>query len=219
MKVASGVNIPMAQPAKATEERRRVERLALRLTATMRDGTKSRVKARVIDMSTNGCRIECSSSVEDDSWVWLSIAGLETQFSRVVWHCGEFIGLEFEKPLAEAVFERLLADQDQVPEGTINELRSIAAARIAWPGRPRIATSPFLPNCRASARWMRWSPASGAAVPKPRLSLNQDRPFRRPSSFPRSGFGRRRRPPRSARQACRAAVPRRTPRQAPLRAA
>ena len=116
----------MAQPAKAQEERRRVERLALRLTATMRDGTKSRVKARVIDMSTHGCRVECTSNVEDDSWVWLSIAGLETQFSRVVWHCGEFIGLEFEKPLAEAVFERLLADQEQLPEGTINELRSIA---------------------------------------------------------------------------------------------
>ena len=58
----------MAQPAKAQEERRRVERLALRLTATMRDGTKSRVKARVIDMSTHGCRVECTSNVGDDSW-------------------------------------------------------------------------------------------------------------------------------------------------------
>jgi len=92
----------------------------------MRDGTKSRVQARVIDMSTHGCRIECSSTVEDDSWVWLSIAGLETQFCRVVWHCGEFIGLEFEKPLADAVFDRLLTDQEKLPEGTINELRSIA---------------------------------------------------------------------------------------------
>jgi len=116
----------MAQPAKVQQERRRVERLALRLTATMRDGTKSRVQARVIDMSTHGCRIECSSTVEDDSWVWLSIAGLETQFCRVVWHCGEFIGLEFEKPLADAVFDRLLTDQEKLPEGTINELRSIA---------------------------------------------------------------------------------------------
>ena len=116
----------MAQPAQARDERRRVERLALRLTATLRDGTKSRVKARVIDMSTHGCRIECSSTVEDDSWVWLSIAGLETQFCRVVWHCGEFIGLEFEKPLAEAVFDRLLHDQGQLPEGAINDLRSIA---------------------------------------------------------------------------------------------
>ena len=92
----------------------------------MRDGTKSRVKVRVIDMSTHGCRIECTSTVEDDSWVWLSISGLENQFSRVVWHCQEFIGLQFEKPLSEPVFERLLQEQGQLPETTINELRSIA---------------------------------------------------------------------------------------------
>src|SRR3954454_13460498 len=124
----------MAQPAKVPEERRRVERLALRLTATMRDGTKSRVQARVIDMSTHGCRIECTSPVEDDSWVWLSIAGLEAQYCRVAWHCQEFIGLEFEKPLAEAVFEKLMADQARLPETTIKELRSIAS-RTHWLAR------------------------------------------------------------------------------------
>jgi PilZ domain len=117
----------MAQPAQSPPERRRVERLALRLTATMRDGTRSRVKVRVIDMSTHGCRIECSSTVEDDSWIWLSIAGLDTQFSRVVWHCQEFIGLQFEKPLSEAVFERLLTAQGQLPETAIKELRDIAS--------------------------------------------------------------------------------------------
>src|SRR2546430_12279554 len=117
----------MAQPVQSPPERRRVERLALRLTATMRDGTRSRVKVRVIDMSTRGCRIECSSSVDDDSWIWLSIAGLENQFSRVVWHCQEFIGLEFEKPLSDAVFERLLAEQGQLPETAIKELRDIAS--------------------------------------------------------------------------------------------
>ena len=123
----------MAQPAKV-EDRRKVERLALRLNATMRDGTKSRVRARVIDMSTNGCRIECTTQVEDDSWVWLSIAGLETQFCRVVWHCQEFIGLEFERPLSEAVFEKLLADQDRLPDTAIKELRGIAA-RTHWLAR------------------------------------------------------------------------------------
>jgi hypothetical protein len=116
----------MAQTAPKQPERRRVERTALRLSAMMRDGTKSRVKVRVIDMSTHGCRIECTTNVEDDSWVWLSIAGLENQFSRVVWHCQEFIGLQFEKPLSDAVFERLLQDQGQLPETTINELRNIA---------------------------------------------------------------------------------------------
>lgn len=124
----------MAQAAQVQPDRRRVERTALRLTATMRDGTRSRVKVRVIDMSTHGCRIECSSSVEDDSWIWLSIAGLENQFCRVVWHAHEFIGLEFERALSEAVFEKLLADQGQMPDTAIKELRSIAT-RTHWLAR------------------------------------------------------------------------------------
>jgi hypothetical protein len=124
----------MAKPAQKQSERRRVERLALRLTATMRDGTRSRVKVRVIDMSTHGCRIDCTTTVEDDSWVWLSIAGLENQFCRVVWHHQEFVGLEFEKPLSDAVFDRLLAEQGQLPETAIKDLRGIAS-RTHWLAR------------------------------------------------------------------------------------
>jgi hypothetical protein len=122
----------MAQ--KVQPDRRRVARTALRLAATMRDGSRSKVAARVIDMSTHGCRIECTTMVEDDSWVWLNIAGLESQYSRVVWHCNEFIGLEFEKPLAEAVFERLLQGPEQLEEETIAELRDIAS-RTHWLAR------------------------------------------------------------------------------------
>ena len=124
----------MAQAATAQAERRRVDRTALRLTATMRDGSRSRVRVRVIDMSTHGCRIACTTPVDDDSWVWLGIAGLETQYCRVVWHCQEFIGLEFERPLSDAVFNKLLADQESLPEGAIKELRSIAT-RAHWLAR------------------------------------------------------------------------------------
>ena len=112
-------------------ERRRVARTALRLNATMRDGSRSKVAAKVIDMSTHGCRIECTTTVGDDSWVWLNIAGLESQYSRVVWHCNEFIGLEFEKPLSDAVYERLLQGQEHLEEETIAELRDIAS-RTHW---------------------------------------------------------------------------------------
>jgi hypothetical protein len=115
-------------------DRRRVERTALRLSATMRDGSRSKVSAKVIDMSTHGCRIECTTMVEDGSFVWLNIAGLESQYSRVVWHCNEFIGLEFEKPLSEAVFERLLQGPEQLEEETIAELRDIAS-RTHWLAR------------------------------------------------------------------------------------
>jgi hypothetical protein len=124
----------MAEAAHFDSDRRRTARTALRLTATMREGSKSRVQARVIDISTHGCRIECTSSVAADAWIWLSIAGLETQYCRVAWHCQEFVGLEFGKPLSEAVFERLLAGHQQLPETAINDLRKIAS-RTHWLAR------------------------------------------------------------------------------------
>jgi hypothetical protein len=107
-------------------ERRRAARAAIHLSATMREGNR-KAPARVIDMSIRGCRIECSTVVADDSWVWLGIDGLQNQRCRVVWHCEEFIGLEFETVLSEAVFERLLQSQQQLPETAIRELRGIAS--------------------------------------------------------------------------------------------
>ena len=116
-------------PAPKTDDRtdrRRANRAALRLSATIREGGRSRTQVRLIDISTHGCRIECTSMMAEDSWIWLGIAGLETQYCRVVWHCQEFVGLEFATPLAEAVLERLLQEQAHMPETTINELRQIA---------------------------------------------------------------------------------------------
>ena len=113
-------------------DRRRANRAALRLNATMRTGGgKSRVQVRLIDISTHGCRIDCTSTVEADTWIWLSVAGLETQYCRVAWQCQEFVGLEFATPLAEAVLDRLLMSQQQLPETTIRELREISA-RTHW---------------------------------------------------------------------------------------
>jgi hypothetical protein len=108
-------------------DRRRAHRAALRLSATIREGGRSRTRVRLIDISAHGCRIECSSTMAVDSWIWLGIAGLETQYCRVVWHCQEFVGLEFATPLADAVLERLLQEQQNMPETTINELRQIAS--------------------------------------------------------------------------------------------
>jgi hypothetical protein len=107
-------------------ERRRAPRAGLRLSATIREPGRSRVGVRVIDISTHGCRVEAQSVASVDAWVLLSIAGLETQYCRVVWRAHEFAGLEFATPLAEPVFERLLSDQSQLSEKSINELRDIA---------------------------------------------------------------------------------------------
>ena len=119
----------MTEPAKKLDDqpdRRRTPRAALRLSATMREAGRGRTSVKVIDISTHGCRIEASTGASADSWLWLSIAGLETQYCRVVWRFQEFAGLEFATPLAEAVLERLLQDTKQVSEATISELRDIA---------------------------------------------------------------------------------------------
>ena len=107
-------------------ERRRAARAGLRLSATFREPGRSRVGVKVIDISTHGCRIEAQSGAAADTWVLLSIAGLETQYCRIVWRAHEFAGLEFATPLTDAVFDRLLQDQSQLSATSIGELRDIA---------------------------------------------------------------------------------------------
>ena len=107
-------------------ERRRAPRTALRLSASVREPGRSRTAAKLIDISTHGCRIEATSAASADTWLMLTIAGLETQYCRVVWRCHEFAGIEFATPIAEAVLERLLADHQTLSETAISELRSIA---------------------------------------------------------------------------------------------
>ena len=108
------------------EERRRAPRTGLRLSATIREPGRSRVGVKVIDISTHGCRVEAQSSSTPDTWVMLSITGLDTQYCRIVWRAHEFAGIEFATPLAEAVLDRLLQDQSQLSEQSIGELRDIA---------------------------------------------------------------------------------------------
>jgi hypothetical protein len=107
-------------------ERRRAPRTALRLNATIREPGRSRMGARVIDISIRGCRIEALPGANVDTYILLSIAGLETQYCRVVWSCHEFAGVEFAAPLSEAVLDRLLQEHGQLSEAAIGELRSIA---------------------------------------------------------------------------------------------
>jgi hypothetical protein len=116
----------MTEPLDQPVERRRAARAALHLNATLREGTR-KSPARVIDMSTHGCRIECSTVVDNGGNVWLGIEGLANQHCRVAWHCEEFIGLEFETPLSDAVFERLLQRQGQLAAKEIQKLRGIAS--------------------------------------------------------------------------------------------
>ncbi len=111
--------------AKVEPDRRRAPRTALRLSATIREPGRSRTGVRIIDMSTHGCQIEATQGASPDTWVLLSIAGIETQYCRIVWRINEFAGLEFAAPISPAVLDRLLQDQP-LTEASIRELRDIA---------------------------------------------------------------------------------------------
>jgi len=129
--VANAVGVKAVDRVEGRPERRRADRAALRLNATIRSTGKGRTRVKLIDISTGGCRIQCTSAVPVDACVWLSIPTLENQYCKVIWACQEFVGLEFEKPLANAVFEKLIKEQEQLPENAITELRDIAS-RTHW---------------------------------------------------------------------------------------
>ncbi len=106
-------------------DRRRAPRAVLRLNASIREPGRSRTGVRIIDMSTHGCQIEATAAAAPGTWMLLSIAGIETQYCRIVWRINEFAGLEFATPISEAVLERLLQDH-KMGEASIRELRDIA---------------------------------------------------------------------------------------------
>ena len=137
-------------------ERRRANRAALSLTATMREGSRSKVQVRVIDISTGGCRVECTSAVPVDACVWLSIPGLENQYCRVVWHCQEFVGIEFEKPLSAAVFDKLIKEQAQLQEKTIAELRDNSDIKEFYLGLNEGGTRKSYHDTKHYKRRKRW---------------------------------------------------------------
>ena len=112
--------------SKQSPERRRARRYGLRLSAVVRERGRGRIPIRVIDISTNGCRIELSCGLLVGTSVWLSIAGLETLDTRIVWCHEGFAGLEFTVPITEAVLDNLLQQQESPSEEDIKTMRDIA---------------------------------------------------------------------------------------------
>ena len=210
------------QRPEGESERRRAPRAALRLNATIREPGRSRIGVRIIDISTHGCRIEATSGASADTWVLLSIAGLETQYSRVVWQAHEFVGLEFANPMAEAVLDRFLQDQKQLSEIRRSANSAISpTGRIGWRPPSRMPTSDRWSTCRHKC-------AVDAVIEGLRLGERQaigltrrPRPaaVRARLSLSAEGSAQSHLRLRYARQASRAAGPFSAPRRGPLRAA
>ncbi|WP_431850588.1 PilZ domain-containing protein [Allosphingosinicella sp.] len=107
-------------------ESRRAPRFACDLSASVRDRGRPRSPARVLDISTDGCRIEALATFTSGSWIWLSLPGLETQYARVAWCHDEFAGLEFAASLNVAVVRQLVSGMNHPSEKRVAQLQELS---------------------------------------------------------------------------------------------
>ncbi len=82
---------------------RKSRRFAVLLEALPSEGEA----VRIVDISSNGCRLELPREVRADALARLTAEGVELPPARVVWTGGHSAGLEFVRPLDANVLERL----------------------------------------------------------------------------------------------------------------
>lgn len=70
----------------------------------------------VLDLSIAGCMIDrCSMTFRADQRLLMRLPGLEYIPARVLWVEADRVGMEFERPLHDAVLEHLLKAVRPVP--------------------------------------------------------------------------------------------------------
>ena len=107
------------------QERRGAARHSVYLSAQFRSRGQSAAPVTLLDLSMLGCRIEQSYSLQEGSYGWLKLDGLEAIYSRVAWRRDTFAGMEFDTPLHVRVVERLVASSATLTPGAF-ELAAIA---------------------------------------------------------------------------------------------
>lgn len=91
--------------------RRRSERVALQGEVRLRRFGSLPYHTQIFDLSPLGCRVEFVERPDVSESVWVRLPGLEPLEAEVRWIEGFAVGVQFMKPLHQAVFERLVASQ------------------------------------------------------------------------------------------------------------
>jgi hypothetical protein len=81
--------------------RRGLTRHEVKLDAWLRDG-ETRIRIKVSDLSSDGCRVEGDIFLEQATEVWLKLAGLTPRAARVAWSRKGLAGCEFVEAVDEA---------------------------------------------------------------------------------------------------------------------
>lgn len=89
------------------DEARRAERIPLHADIDFRRTGEHRWRVNIVDLSRQGCRVELPVRVSVDDVTWVSFPGLESLQGKVCWVKEWTAGIEFQKPLHDAVFDML----------------------------------------------------------------------------------------------------------------
>lgn len=95
------------RPTEQSSGQRAAPRLSIDMEASSRAVTAKPFKVRVLDLSTEGFRIETFVTLEAGTDIWLRLPGLEPRPGTVMWAEGDEAGCAFRQPLHQAVVESI----------------------------------------------------------------------------------------------------------------
>lgn len=90
----------------STYDRRQYVRRPVHIGAGLGSNERPASSVTVVDLSTHGCGFEADCHLEKGARVWLKLPGLESWAGRIAWVDVGRGGLEFDRPLHDAVVER-----------------------------------------------------------------------------------------------------------------
>ena len=88
---------------------RRTERVGLNAEVALRRSGQLNYRVRVFDASPHGCRLEFVERPQLEERVWVKFDQLDAIEGIVCWVDGFRAGVEFAKPMHQAVFDSLAA--------------------------------------------------------------------------------------------------------------
>ena len=90
-------------------DRRRWARFPLEAEVAFRRPREPHYQIGVNDLTPQGCRVTCPERLEVGDLVWVQLPTLESLPSWVRWASPAQSGVEFDRPLHEAVFDMMAA--------------------------------------------------------------------------------------------------------------
>jgi hypothetical protein len=98
---------PLSYFRRALGPARKSERVLIVAMVKLRRRGRHNFTVKVFNLSREGCKLEFLERPELEETVWVKFEGLELLQAKVCWIEELTVGVEFERPLHEAVFETL----------------------------------------------------------------------------------------------------------------